>query len=104
MTTANTQPTEENIRVQGVINQIGTRMGTDPDFKAQYAADPKAALLGAGLPSEAVGQVTRLIAKASGDDEVSGYDDYDSTSSDSSGGYSYQYTPSTATSSDTSQY
>lgn len=99
MTTTNTQPTEENIRVQGMINQIGARMGTDAAFKAQYDANPKATLLGAGLPDSAVNQVTRLIAKADGDDEVSGYDD-----DDSSGGYHYEYTPSTATSSPTSQY
>ena len=98
MTTNNTQPTEENIRVQGLINQVSTRMGTDATFKSAYAADPKAALLGAGLPDGVVRQVIGLVAKADGNDEVSGYDD------DSSGGYHYEYTTSTATSSPTSQY
>ncbi len=91
MTTTNTQPTEENIRVQGLINQVSTRMGTDTTFKSAYAADPKAALLGAGLPDGVVRQVIGLVAKAEGDDEVAGYDDYDS-----SGGYHYEYTPYTA--------
>lgn len=104
MTTTSTQPTDENIRVQGLINQIGGRLSADAAFKTQYDTDPKAALVGAGLPESAVGQVTRLFAKADGSDEVSGYDDYGSTSSDSSGGYHYEYTPSTATSSPTSQY
>ena len=93
MTTNNTQPTEENIRVQGLINQIGTRLGTDTTFKSAYAADPKAALLGAGLPDGVVRQVIGLVAKAEGNDEVAGYDDYDS-----SGGYHYEYTPYTASS------
>lgn len=91
MTTTNAQPTEENIRVQGLINQVSTRMGTDTTFKSAYAADPKAALLGAGLPDGVVRQVIGLVAKAEGDDEVAGYDDYDS-----SGGYHYEYTPYTA--------
>ena len=98
MTTNNTQPTEENVRVQGLINQVSTRMGTDATFKSAYVADPKAALIGAGLPEGVVRQVIGLVAKADGDD-VAGYDDYDS-----SGGYHYEYTPSTATSSSTSQY
>ena len=93
MTTTNTQPTEENIRVQGLINQINTRMGTDTTFKSAYADDPKAALLGAGLPDGVVRQVIGLVAKAEGNDEVAGYDDYDS-----SGGYHYEYTPYTANS------
>ena len=93
MTTNNTQPTEENIRVQGLINQIGTRLGTNTTFKSAYAADPKAALLGAGLPDGVVRQVIGLVAKAEGNDEVAGYDDYDS-----SGGYHYEYTPYTANS------
>ena len=93
MTTNNTQPTEENIRVQGLINQIGTRLGTDTTFKSAYVADPKAALLGAGLPDGVVRQVIGLVAKAEGNDEVAGYDDYDS-----SGGYHYEYTPYTASS------
>ena len=98
MITANTQPTEENTRVQGIINQISARMGSDAAFQAQYDTNPKAALVGAGLPEDTTRQVIGLIAKAGGDDEVAGYDD------DSSGGYHYEYTPSTATSSDTSQY
>ena len=86
----NTAPTagepnaEETTRVQAMITQIGTRLGTDTAFKAQYAADPKAALVGAGLPETAARQVLSLAAKAKGEDEVSGYDDYDS-----SGGYHY---------------
>ncbi len=98
MTTTNTQPTEENVRIQAIINLVAARMGNDTAFKAQYEADPKAALTGAGLPDSAVGQVVSLIAKSSGDDEVSGYD------YDSSGGYHYEYTPSTANSSSTSRY
>ena len=74
MTTNNTQPTEENIRVQGLINQVSTRMGTDTTFKSAYAADPKAALLGAGLPDGVVRQVIGLVAKAEGNDEVAGYE------------------------------
>ena len=99
MTTNNTQPTEENIRVQGLINQVSTRMGTDATFKSAYVADPKAALLGAGLPDGVVRQVIGLVAKAEGNDEVSGYSDYDS-----SGGYHYEYNCSTTSSSPTSRY
>ena len=77
MTTNNTQPTEENIRVQGLINQIGTRLGTDTTFKSAYAADPKATLIGAGLPEGAVREVIGLVAKAEGND-VAGYDYDDS--------------------------
>jgi hypothetical protein len=79
MTTTNTQPTEEHARVQGLINQVSTRMGTDTTFKSAYAADPKAALLGAGLPEGVVPEVIGLFAKAEGKDDVSGYDYNDSS-------------------------
>ena len=84
-------PTEENVRIQSLITQTGQRLGTDAGFKAQYQADPAAALTGAGIPADAARRVLGLVAKAKGSDEVAGYDDdgYDSSSSDSSGGYSY---------------
>ena len=79
----------EFARVQSLITQTGERLGSDAGFKAQYQADPVAALTGAGIPQDAARRVVGLVAKAKGEDEVSGYDDYDSTSSDSSGGYTY---------------
>jgi hypothetical protein len=74
----------EFTRVQSLINQTGKRLGSDATFKAQYQSDAMAALTGAGIPRDAVQRVLGLVAKAKGEDEVSGYDDYDS-----SGGYHY---------------
>lgn len=74
----------EFARVQTLITQTGERLGSDAGFKSQYQSDPVAALTGAGIPQDAVKRVLSQVAKLKGDDEVSGYDDYDS-----SGGYHY---------------
>jgi len=80
-----TAPNEtETIRVQSLITQAGVRLGTDAAFKTSYQSDPISALTGAGIPRDAVQHILRQVSKFKGEDEVSGYDDYDS-----SGGYHY---------------
>ena len=63
-------------RIQSLITQNGRPLGSDviiPQEPARFVLSP--------------------VSKSKGDDEVLGYDDYDS-----SGGYHYEYTPSTANS------
>lgn len=74
-----TTPTPEELtRVHDLAAQIGQKLGSDPAFKAQYQADPLGTLTGQGMPADAAHALLAQAAAAKGEDEVSGYDGYDS--------------------------
>ena len=73
-----TPTTEEITRVHGLAEQIGRRLGSDATFQAQYRANPLGTLTGEGMPADAAHALLAQAAKAKGEDEVAGYDNYDS--------------------------
>jgi hypothetical protein len=53
--------------------EIGQRIKNDAAYRAEYKADPVAAMVSAGLPEDAAQEMVAAVIEKSGKDDVRGY-------------------------------